>query len=290
MFGVAQNIVMASVVFLIGGQTAGAAANMAVLSPLKLLTIGGSDSGGAAGIQADLKTFTALRVYGMSALTAVTAQNSERVAAVHFLPPDFVATQIATVLSDYGADGIKTGFIGQVELVEVVAAALAGYRHIPLVVDPVLVNHRGQAMFSPAVAEAYSRCLFPLAALITPNRRESEELSGLGVEGVDAGIAAARHLYAAAACPVLLKGIPEGHELVDILDDGQITLFCAPRQETTNTHGSGDTYSAAIAAHLAQGRLLREAVAAAHIFTQQAIRGAAAWRLGRGHGPLAHGF
>lgn len=262
---------------------------MAAPSPLKLLTIGGSDSGGAAGIQADLKTFTALRVYGMSALTVVTAQNSERVAAVHFLPPDFVAAQIATVLSDYGADGIKTGFIGQVELVEVVAAALAGYRHIPLVVDPVLVNHRGQAMFSPAVAEAYGRCLFPLAALITPNRREAEELSGLGVEGVDAGIAAARHLRAA-ACPVLLKSIPERHELVDILDDGQITLFRAPRQETTNTHGSGDTYSAAIAAHLAQGRPLREAVAAAHIFTQQAIRAAASWRLGRGHGPLAHGF
>ena len=257
-------------------------------SPRKLLSIGGSDSGGAAGIQADLKTFTALRVYGMSALTAVTAQNSERVTAVHYLPPDFVAAQIEAVLSDYGADGIKTGFIGQVQLIVAIAAALAGYRRIPLVVDPVLVNHRGQPMFSPAVADAYGRCLFPLATLITPNRREAEELSGLEVGGVDAGIAAARHLRAAHSCPVLLKGIPDRDELVDILDDGQITLLRTPRQQTSNTHGSGDSYSAAIITCLAQGQSLREAVAAAHAFIQRRIRAAASWRVGRGHGPLAH--
>ena len=257
--------------------------------PLRLLTIGGSDSGGAAGIQADLKTFTVLRVYGMSALTAVTAQNSERVAAVQFLPPEFVAAQIEAVLSDYGADGIKTGFIGQVALVEAIAAVLAGYRHLPVVVDPVLVNHRGQTMFGAEVAAAYGRCLFPLAALITPNRREAEELGGLRVEGVNAGIAAAHRLYAAYARPVLLKAIPDGGELVDILHDGrQITQLRAARQQTTNTHGSGDSYSAAVAVFLAQGRALGEAVAAAHAFTQRAMRAAAAWQMGRGHGPLAH--
>lgn len=258
------------------------------VSPLRLLTIGGSDSGGAAGIQADLKTFTALRVYGMSALTAATAQNSERVTAVQFLPPEFVAAQIEAVLSDYGADGIKTGFIGQVALVEAIAAVLAGYRQPPLVVDPVLVNHRGQMMFGAEVGAAYGRCLFPLAALITPNRREAEELSGLRVEGVNAGIAAAHRLYAAYARPVLLKAIPDGGELVDILHDGQITQLRAPRQQTTHTHGSGDSYSAAVAVYLAQGRPLREAVAAAHAFTQRAMRAAAAWQMGRGHGPLAH--
>lgn len=257
-------------------------------APLRLLTIGGSDSGGAAGIQADLKTFTALRVYGMSALTAATAQNSERVAAVHFLPPDFVTAQIEAVLSDYGANGVKTGFIGQVALIEAIAAVLAGYRPIPLVVDPVLVNHRGQAMFAADVAAAYGRCLFPLAALITPNRREAEELSGLEVAGVNAGITAASRLYATYARPVLLKAIPDGHELVDILCDGQVAQFRAARQQTSNTHGSGDTYSAAIAVYLAQGRPLRAAIAAAHAFTQKAIYAAASWRIGHGHGPLAH--
>ncbi|MCA9937655.1 MAG: bifunctional hydroxymethylpyrimidine kinase/phosphomethylpyrimidine kinase [Anaerolineales bacterium] len=256
--------------------------------PLRLLTIGGSDSGGAAGIQADLKTFTALHAYGMSALTVVTAQDSERIAAAHFLPPALVAAQIESVLGDYGADAIKTGFIGQADLVQTIAAALAPYAHIPLLVDPVLVNHRGEAMFPAAVTLAYEMALFPRAALITPNRREAELLSGMAVRHVAEGVAALQHLRAAHPRPWLLKSIPDGPHLVDILHDGQITLFRAPRQTTANTHGSGDTLSAAIINYLAQGQPLPQAIAAAHAFTQQAIRAAAPWRLTRGHGPLLH--
>ncbi|MBK7218952.1 MAG: hydroxymethylpyrimidine/phosphomethylpyrimidine kinase [Candidatus Promineofilum sp.] len=173
--------------------------------PLPLLTIAGSDSGGAAGLQADLKTWAALGVYGLSAITAVTAQNSERVAAVNTLPPDFVAAQIDAVLSDYGAVAIKTGFLGRVEIVEVVAERLTYWRNVDIgrggsqtrpyiIIDPVLVNHRGEAMFPPAVAAAYRALLFPLADLVTPNRAEArllrmwDEAQGGGGAGEQGGV------------------------------------------------------------------------------------------------------
>lgn len=262
---------------------------MSFASPLRLLAIGGSDSGGAAGIQADLKTFSALGAYGMSALTVVTAQDSRRIAAAHYLSPTLVSAQIDVVLNDYGADGIKTGFVGRSDLLQAIAAALAPFSHLPLLVDPVLVNHHGEGMFPPDTTVAYRRHLFPLATLITPNRREAEILSGLVVDGVDAGIVVAQHLRAIHSVPWLLKGIPDDDDLVDILHDGQITLFRAPRQQTNNTHGSGDTLSAGILTYLAQGDPLRQAIAAAHAFTQQAIRAAIPWQFTHGHGPLAHG-
>lgn len=158
--------------------------------PLPVLTIAGSDSGGAAGLQADLKTWAALGVYGMSAITAVTAQNSVLVRQAHFLPPEMVAAQIDAVLSDYGAAAIKTGFIGRVELIEIIAERLGywggGGGGLPtrptLIVDPVLVNHRGEAMFGPEVAAAYRALLFPLADLVTPNGAEAR-LLGVSLDG-----------------------------------------------------------------------------------------------------------
>jgi hydroxymethylpyrimidine/phosphomethylpyrimidine kinase len=259
--------------------------------PPAVLTIGGSDSGGAAGIQADLKTFTAWRVYGMSALAVVTAQNSMRVAAVHYLPDDFVVAQIDAVLGDYGAAAVKTGFLGRASLVSAVAACLrgwqerAGERLGPLIADPVLVNHRGEAMFGPDVAGAY-RQLLPLAALATPNRAEAALLSGAPVETLAAAEEAARQIHALGAGAVLVKGIRAGSEIVDLFFDGSEThALAAPYLATANTHGSGDTLSAAIAAGLARRMPLLAAIKRARAYTTAAIRGGSGWRLGGGPWP-----
>jgi hydroxymethylpyrimidine/phosphomethylpyrimidine kinase len=263
--------------------------------PPAVLTIGGSDSGGAAGIQADMKTFTAWHVYGMSALTAVTAQNSARVAAVHYLPPAFVAAQIDAVLEDYGAAAVKTGYIGRVELVAAVAERLRVWQEQegagmgPLVVDPVLVDHRGKAMFTEQVTDAYRRLLLPLATLLVPNRAEAALLTGKPVDSLAAAGAATRALRALGADNVLVKGIRSGEEIVDLFYDGrELHSLPARRLETANTHGSGDTLAAAIAAGLALQLPLRAAVEQARAYTVEAIRGASGWQMGTGHGPLQH--
>lgn len=267
-----------------------------------LLTIAGSDSGGAAGLQADLKTWTALGAYGMSVVTVVTAQNSVRVEDARFLPPAFVAAQIDAVLSDYGAAAIKAGFLGRVELVEVVAERLAFWRENGsggggsetrpysqerpfILIDPVLVNHRGESMFPPEVAAAYRSALFPLADLLTPNRAEAS-LLGLGGgaqenRGVGEPGAQARR--------VLLKGIRQGESIVDVYWDEEKRIeYPQPLIESANTHGSGDTFSAAICAFVARGLPLPAAIHEAQAYTHAAIARAASWRLGGGHGPLAH--
>jgi len=259
--------------------------------PLPLLTIAGSDSGGAAGLQADLKTWAVLGgVYGMSAVTAVTAQNSAHVAAVHYLPPAMIAAQIDAVLSDYGAAAIKTGFLGRVEIVEAVAERLrywvaGGLPTRPtIVIDPVLVNHRGEAMFGPEVAAAYRRLLFPLADLVTPNRAEAL-LLGLSADGPESGGAGEQ---GGRARRVLLKGIRRGEEVVDVYWDGESpTELPQPRIDTTNTHGSGDTFSAAVCAYVVLGHDWPEAIRRAQAFTHTAIGRGAGWRLGAGHGPVA---
>ncbi len=267
----------------------------ATSQPPPVLTIGGSDSGGAAGIQADLKSFTALRVYGMSALTAVTAQNSARVAAVHYLPAEFLAAQIDAVLQDYGAAAIKSGFIGRAELVRAAAERLRYWqgeepeRVGPLVVDPVLVNHRHEAMFGPEVTEAYRKALLPLATLVTPNRAEAALLTGQAVDGVAAAERAARALHSMGVRHVLVKGLAHGEQMADLFFDGVTCLTLASRRvETGNSHGSGDTLSAAIAAGLARGLPLLEAVRRGREYTLAALRGSRDWRLGAGHGPLRH--
>jgi hydroxymethylpyrimidine/phosphomethylpyrimidine kinase len=278
--------------------------------PLPLLTIAGSDSGGAAGLQADLKTWTALGCYGMSAITAVTAQNSARVAAVHYLPPEMVAAQIDAVLSDYGAAAIKTGFLGRVDIIEVVAERLAYWlprcealRKVPrichCVIDPVLVNHRGEAMFGPEVAAAYRELLFPLADLVTPNRAEAA-LFGMPTDGrpptaargratTDDGRQTTERIAATGTRRVLIKGLAREEEMVDIYWDGSNTIeLSQPRIDTANTHGSGDTLSAAVCAFRALGYDWLDAIRRAQAYTHEAIRRGARWRLGAGHGPLGH--
>ncbi len=254
----------------------------------KVLTIAGSDSGGAAGLQADLKTLTRLGVYGMCGITAVTAQNSHSVTAVQFLPPKFVAAQIEAVLSDYGADGIKTGFIGSVPLIEAIAEQLKS-QTCPIVIDPVLVNHKGESMFETAVTEAYLTHLFPIATLITPNRHEAELLTGLAVTNLDEGETAVQQLCKLCNCSVLLKNIPNRDKIIDLLFDGsKLTAYPTERIVTENTHGSGDTLSAAICAFLARGDGLETAVSHARTYTHNAIKNAIHWQLGSGHGPLNH--
>ncbi|MFZ0547336.1 MAG: bifunctional hydroxymethylpyrimidine kinase/phosphomethylpyrimidine kinase [Candidatus Promineifilaceae bacterium] len=255
--------------------------------PAKVLTIAGSDSGGAAGLQADLKTFTTLHVYGMSVVTAVTAQNSVAVTAVHPMPPEMVAAQIDAVLSDYGAAAVKTAFIGRVDLVEVIAERLAQYRPDFVVVDPVLVNHRGEAMFSADVTQAYLDRLLPLATLVTPNKWEAALLTGKTITSREEMKTAARQLAAAGARWVLIKGWREGEQAVDLLYGvGMARWLTTPFVETENLHGSGDTLSAAVCAFLALGAGVETAVVKAHAFTAEAIRNAADWRLGAGHGPV----
>ena len=262
---------------------------MSPVAPYKLLTIGGSDSGGAAGIQADLKTFSALGVYGMSVLTVVTAQNSVAVAGVHALPPPFIAAQLTSVLADYGAHGAKTGFIGSAAAIDALAPVLVE-RPLPhLVIDPVLVNQRGAAMFAPEVAAAYRAQLFPLATLVTPNRAEAALLTQQAVDDLPAMAAAGMALLAAGPAAVLVTGGRDGGQAVDVLcTPAGPSFFSAPWIETANTHGSGDTLSAALVAYLAAGYPLREAIAAAREVTRLALSAAAGWRLGAGHGPLCH--
>ena len=275
-------------------------------NPLPLLTIAGSDSGGAAGLQADLKTWAALAargvpVYGMSAVTAVTAQNSVAVEGILYLPPDFVAAQIDAVLGDYGAAAIKTGFLGRVAIIEAVAERLAywcggGFQTRPdVIVDPVLVNHRGEAMFGPDVAAAYRELLFPLADLITPNRAEAELLwttddrrqtTNGEIHLTNGFLAVLRGLSSA----VLIKGVRRGYGMMDIYWDGHAwTDLPQPRIDTANTHGSGDTLSAAICAYRAAGHDWLDAIRRAQAYTHAAIQRGAGWRLGAGHGPLGHG-
>ena len=260
--------------------------------PVKVLTIAGSDSGGAAGLQADLKTWTALGAYGMSVVTAVTAQNSVQVASIQYMSVEFVLAQLKAVLSDYGAQAIKTGFIGRAELITAISNNLGNYEPFRLVVDPVLVNHLGQPMFSQEVVHAYRSQLLPQANLITPNRHEAALWAGLPEEEITdfEGLRkAVDKLHLLGSPNVLITGSSEGDRMVDYWSDGtQLHHLSVPRIETKNRHGSGDTLSAAICAFLAKGDPMGDAIVKAQQFTTMALRAAASWQLGQGHGPLSH--
>jgi hydroxymethylpyrimidine/phosphomethylpyrimidine kinase len=262
------------------------------IQPFAVLTIGGSDSGGAAGIQADLKTLTALKTYGMSVITAVTAQNSVNVEAIQPLSAEFVAAQLEAVMSDYRVDAVKTGFIGRVDLIVSIAAKLRDHKLKKIVVDPVLVDHRHRPMFSTDVARAYATHLLPVADVVTPTGYEAALLADIP-RPKPATLAwhekVARSLHALGPQHVLIKTGRFGADSVDILYDGQqFTRFSSPWINTDNTHGSGDTLSAALCAFLAKGNGMETAVQRANQFTANAIRGGANWKLGQGHGPLAH--
>lgn len=255
--------------------------------PATVLTVAGSDSGGAAGLQADLRTFARLAVYGLTVVTAVTAQNSLEVAAVQPIPVELITAQMRVVLGDYGALAAKTGFIGRAEAVVAVAEVFSALRPPFLVVDPVLVNHRGETMFPAEVSDAYRRHLIPLADLVTPNPEEATLLTGIPVTDLSAAKAAAQVLIELGAQWVLVKGFKQEDEMVDLLTNGLTTReLRAPYLATENTHGSGDTLSAAVCAFLTQDHTMPEAVHLAHAFTAAAIRGAVDWRLASGHGPV----
>jgi len=253
----------------------------------KVLTIAGSDSGGGAGIQADLKTFTVLDCYGLSVVTALTAQNTLGVQAIHEPPPDFIARQLDSVLSDLGADAAKTGMLANPETVRTVAAKIQEYQVPKLVVDPVMAAQSGDPLVTRDTREALVKDLFPLAELITPNLPEMELLLERKIGSPHDLAEAARILHGLVARAVLAKGGHLGGPALDILFDGrEIKEFTADRLDTPHTHGTGCTYSAAIAAYLAHGLPLAEAVGRAKSFITEAIR--LAYPLGQGAGPTNH--
>ena len=260
------------------------------MKPARLLSIAGSDSSGGAGIQADIKTASALGVYAMTVITAITAQDTTGVGVIHPVPPDIVAEQIARCLSDIGADAIKTGMLGSAQIALAVAAALAGQaKGIPLVVDPVMLSTSGAALADSGVVEVLKADLFPRATLITPNIPEAERLCGFALVTPEDLLRAGETLLSLGPEAVLLKG---GHGGADTVTDLLFTLDAAPRAyiakriDTTNTHGTGCTLAAAIACGLGQGMTLGDAIERAHAFVQQAIRTAPGF--GAGNGPLNH--
>lgn len=256
-------------------------------NPPKLLTIGGTDPCGAYGLYVDLKSFTALGAYGMGVVAVVTAQNSQQFSQAFFLSPSLVQAQITAVLSDYGADGLKTGFLGRVDLIETVAESLAGYSG-PVVVDPVLVDGDGTPLFPPAVLSAYASQLFPRATLITPNLGEAKLLLGDEIQTGE-GKHAAEAIAQKYGVAVLLKGVKEGGQCVDYWANGRgVVAFPQVYLPTRHTAGSGDTLSAALVTYLAQGKLPEEAIVLAQQFTHHALATAQHWQLNHGEGPLNH--
>ena len=253
----------------------------------KALTIAGSDSGGGAGIQADLKTFSAFGVFGMSAITAVTAQNSVGVSGVFNLPPDFVAQQIDAVLGDFGADAVKLGMLSTADIATVVAARLRAHGVERVVLDPVMIAKSGDALLQPDARAALVREVLPLAWVVTPNLHEAAALAGMPVESEADMEVAARRIHVLGPRHVLVKGGHLKDSATDILWDGRaFTRFTAERLDSTNTHGTGCTLSAAIAAGLARGRDLPAAIGEAKAYVTAAIR--AGFAPGRGVGVLRH--
>jgi len=256
--------------------------------PPVALTIAGSDSGGGAGIQADLKTFHRHGVYGTSAITLVTAQNTTGVARVELLPPDLVVAQIEAVATDLPIAAAKTGALGAAPIVAAVAASVGRHRIAPLVVDPVMISKHGHALLDAGAVESLVRDLLPLAALVTPNLPEAEALTGAVIASEADAVAAARAIAAKGARAVLIKGgHGAGDEVADLLWDGAVaTWLRAPRRATPHTHGTGCSYAAAITARLAHGDTLLDAVRTSHAWLARAI--ATAPGLGHGHGPINH--
>lgn len=255
------------------------------------LTIAGSDSSGGAGIQADLKTFTVLGVYGASVITAITAQNTRGVQGVLTLPPDIIAAQMTSVASDLAVGAIKTGMLADRVTVETVAEGLARFAGVPLVIDPVMVATSGDVLLAPEAIDAVRTRLFPLADIVTPNLREAASLLEAPVAtSLGEMEAQARRILALGPKAVLVKGgHGEGVDATDILvsRDG-LSRLTAPRIATRNTHGTGCTLAAAIAARLAQKATLETAVADAKSFVWKAIEAGKTLSVGAGDGPVDH--
>jgi hydroxymethylpyrimidine/phosphomethylpyrimidine kinase len=255
------------------------------------VTIAGSDSGGGAGIQADLKTFSALGVYGASVIAALTAQNTLGVQAIHDVPPEFIAAQIDAVFSDLAVNAVKIGMLSRTATIEAVASGLDRHRAQNIVLDPVMVAASGDRLLAADATEALRRQLVPRALLITPNLPEAAALLDAPIARDESDMRAqAEQLRNFGAAAVLIKGgHGEGPESVDLLVDGKgAERLAAPRVATRNTHGTGCTLSSAIAAELAKGRALADAVRAAKAYVTAAIGAADKLKIGTGHGPVHH--
>lgn len=257
----------------------------------RVLIVAGSDSGGGAGIQADIKTVTALGGYAMTAVTAITVQNTLGVFGVHEVPTEVVAAQMRVVLEDIGADALKTGMLGSREAVETVAGAIDAFaRGIPVVVDPVMIAKGGHALLDPDAVETVRALMLPCAALVTPNAPEAEALAGAPVRDLDSQKRAGEKLLALGAKAALVKGGHiDGPVVRDVLvSPGGVAVFESARIETRATHGTGCTLASAIAAKLARGERLEAAVRAGREYLMEAI--ARAPGFGAGHGPLDHAW
>lgn len=265
------------------------------MTPPVALTIAGSDSGGGAGIQADLKTFAAHQVFGTSALAAVTAQSTTRVSGVHVLPAEFVVAQIEAVVTDLPVRSVKTGMLATTEIVHAVAELAASGRLPDLVVDPVMVASAGDRLLDADAEAAYIEQLLPHARVATPNLWEAQVLLGRTLETLDDVRAGAAELRATGCDVVVIKGghpTPDAAELaVDVWCDADgIHELSGPRVDTPNNHGSGCSFAAAVAARLVQGDDVATALAVAKDYVARAMAGGARWRLGAGHGPIDHFF
>ncbi len=260
----------------------------------KVLTIAGSDSGGGAGIQADLKTFSAIGCYGMSVITALTAQNTRGVTGIHAVPPAFAVEQIDAVLSDIGADAVKIGMLYSAELIEAVAAALKKHSAQKIVLDPVMVAQSGDKLLQDDAVEAIKAYLMPLAEVVTPNLPEVAVLTGQALKNREDIEGAAKILATHGSRSILIKG---GHgddnqstDLLYLAHENRLLRLAAKRIITRNNHGTGCTLSSAIASYLAQGHDIETAVRKAKEFMNHAIAAGAAYKIGHGHGPVHHFF
>ncbi|MEJ2730654.1 MAG: bifunctional hydroxymethylpyrimidine kinase/phosphomethylpyrimidine kinase [Deltaproteobacteria bacterium] len=260
----------------------------------KVLTIAGSDSGGGAGIQADLKTFSAIGCYGMSVITALTAQNTRGVSGIHAVPPSFAVQQIEAVLSDIGADAVKIGMLYSADLIEAVAGALRTHKARKIVLDPVMVAQSGDKLLQDDAIEAIKTQLMPLADVVTPNIPEASVLCGRRLENWSDIENAAEILAQHGSRSILIKG---GHgnenkstDLLFLATENRFVRLTADRIRTRNNHGTGCTLSSAIASYMAKGKDIEAAVQEAKTFMNQAIAAGAAYKLGHGHGPVHHFF
>jgi hydroxymethylpyrimidine/phosphomethylpyrimidine kinase len=260
----------------------------------KVLTIAGSDSGGGAGIQADLKTFSAIGCYGMSVITALTAQNTRGVYGIHAVPPAFAVQQIDAVFSDMGADAVKIGMLYSAELIQAVAAALEKHSARKIVLDPVMVAQSGDKLLQDDAIEAIKTHLMPLADVVTPNIPEASALCGRPLKQWSDIEGAAEALAQHGSRSILIKG---GHgdqnkstDLLLLARENRFVRLTADRIATNNNHGTGCTLSSAIASFLARGKNIETAVQKAKTFMNHAIAAGAAYKLGHGHGPVHHFF
>jgi hydroxymethylpyrimidine/phosphomethylpyrimidine kinase len=253
----------------------------------KSMTIAGSDSGGGAGIQADLKTFSALGVYGTSVITAITAQNTLSVNGIHAIPTDLILSQFETVMDDIGTDSIKIGMLFSTEIIETVADILTKYNVSNIVLDPVMISKSGDNLLSNDCIDILKRTLLPLAMVVTPNIPEAEELTGLKITGINSMIEASKYILDMGAKSIILKGGHMEGDPIDYFFDGENGIeLVSERIDTPNTHGTGCTFSSAVAANLALGYNLEQSARNAQLYVHEAID--PGFTIGNGHGPLNH--